>query len=148
MKRYLILISILVITLVLIVYSLIWYNVHKEYKDNISYIHDYVDEINKSEFENYIRENPDVFVYFCITGNNKCNLFEKDFVEILENTNYSDDLVYLNLKDQEIKKLYDKYRNGTIPYTYPLIVRFSNHKIKDYVYSIELVEDFFERNID
>jgi hypothetical protein len=148
MKNYLVLISVLLITIVLIGYSLIWYNVHKEYNNNISYIDDYIDEINKDEFENYIRENPDVFVYFCIKGNEKCNLFEKDLVEILKNSNYSDDLVYLNLKDQEVKNLYDKYRNGTIPYTYPLIVHFFGHKIDDYVDSIELVEEFFERNLD
>ena len=101
-QNYVILVVIYVIVIVLVLYLASIYNSCKSYQKEIPVLKDVVLEINPSEVEHYLTENPSPILYLCTASDDDCREFEETMKSPLEKNNY-EDLVYVNLEDIEDK---------------------------------------------
>ena len=101
-QNYVILVVIYVVVIVLVLYLASIYNSCKSYQKEIPVLKDVVLEINPSEVEHYLTENPSPILYLCTASDDDCREFEEIMKSPLEKNNY-EDLVYVNLEDIEDK---------------------------------------------
>ncbi|HIT37546.1 MAG TPA: hypothetical protein IAB59_03595 [Candidatus Onthousia faecipullorum] len=101
-QNYVILVVIYVVVIVLVLYLASIYNSCKSYQKEIPVLKDVVLEINPSEVEHYLTENPSPILYLCTASDDDCREFEEAMKSPLEKNNY-EDLVYVNLEDIEDK---------------------------------------------
>lgn len=101
-QNYVILVVIYVVVIVLVLYLASIYNSCKSYQKEIPVLKDVVLEINPSEVEHYLTENPSPILYLCTASDDDCREFEETMKSPLEKNNY-EDLVYVNLEDIEDK---------------------------------------------
>lgn len=141
-KNYVIYGIIVVVTLVTVFYMNEWYKAYKESILENSYISEYVTEINYSEFENYIQENPSTIIYISKTNSEASIKIEKDLYKIIKNNELSDEIVFLNLTGNEnvLSDIENKYFSATLSTDLarvPAIAIFDNKKIVDVLVSDE-----------
>ncbi len=141
-KNYVIYGIIVVVTLVAVFYMNEWYKAYKESILENSYISEYVTEINYSEFENYIQENPSAIIYISKTNSEASIKIEKDLYKIIKANELTDEIVFLNLTDNEnvLSDIENKYFStilSTDLNRVPAIVIFDNMKIVDVLVSDE-----------
>lgn len=138
-KKDFILIIILAITILLVDYSLKWYHVYKEHNLSTPVISQYISEVEGTEFENYIAENSNTFVYMGIVDNQKCRTFENRFKKILTKYDLRDEVVYLNAKGIDLNMFSNEYisnelrKENTLISETPAIVVYNNSKVVDFV---------------
>lgn len=125
-KKDFILLLIIGSVVLLLNYSLNWYEVYKEHKGANSIISKYLTEITKEDFDNYVEENPNTLVYYGDTDNNNISSVENTLKNIVVKNNLKDNIIYINLKG-ESKTLINK---DVYP---PIIVYYENKEIKDFI---------------
>ncbi len=131
-KKDLLLVAILSITILFCNYSIRWHFLYKEHSINNSIILKYLVEVSDEEFSNYIIENPNTFVYFGTTGDEKTIDFEKKFEIIINKYFLKDKAVYV--KDIDLNTFLVKYDvNLKKIAASPVIVYFEEGKIIDYI---------------
>lgn len=141
-KNYIIYGIIVIVTLIAILYMNEWYKAYKESILENSYISEYVTEINYSEFENYIQENPSAIIYISKTNSEASIRIEKELYKIIKANELIDEMVFLNLTDNEnvLSDIENKYFNMTLLTNLsrvPAIAIFDNMKIIDVLVSDE-----------
>lgn len=104
-QNYVILVVIYVVVIVLVLYLASLYNSYKSYQKEIPVLKDVVLEINPSEVEHYLTENPSPILYLCTASDNDCREFEETMKSPLDKNNY-EDLVYVNLESVDDKTAY------------------------------------------
>lgn len=98
-KNYGILIIIFAVSIIICIYALKWHAIYKEDKLNTTIITNYIHELKKAEFIDYLSENPVAAIYFGVTNDDNCRRFEKKFKNYIINNNLNDIIVYINLND-------------------------------------------------
>ncbi|MDD2469786.1 MAG: hypothetical protein PHI22_02495 [Bacilli bacterium] len=102
MKKYKNLITMLcvcVITIMICLYALKWYDVYKENKLKTAIIADYIHELKKDEMTNYLSENPLSIIYFGVTSDEDCRIFEKQLKKFVADENLMEVMVYINVNE-------------------------------------------------
>lgn len=98
-KNYIILGVALLLTIVLAMYALKWYDVYKEAMKNKAIISDYISEIKLPELKTYISDKHNAVVYFGITDDSKCRSFERRFKDTISKYQLTEEVVYLSVND-------------------------------------------------
>lgn len=98
-KKTGVLLLIVLINVIGCVYALKWHAVYKEDKLNTTIITDYIHELKKEEFSNYIDDNPYAVIYFGVTSDDNCRSFEREFKKYIINNNLRETIVYINVND-------------------------------------------------
>lgn len=141
LKNYVILSTIIVVTLLLLYYFCVWVDIYKESKINIPIMDKYMDVINYNELDNYLVENPNAIVYVSILDNEEIRKFEKEFKVQFKDKKVNNKLLYLNITSllpnksimNEMKNKY--YVNDLSIVDVPSILVFSLGNLKS-IYSI------------
>lgn len=98
-KNYSILILIIAISVISCIYALKWHAVYKDNMLNTAIVTDYLHELKKPEFMNYLSENPSAVIYFGVTNDDNCRRFENDFKKYVIDRNLSETIVYINVNE-------------------------------------------------
>ncbi len=99
-QNYIIVVVIYAAVIALVLYLASWYNTYKNYQNEIPVLQNVISEINPTEVEHYLTENPSPILYFCTASNNECREFEESIKSNLQSNNY-EELVYVNLESVE-----------------------------------------------
>lgn len=97
-RNYIIATIISIVTIMILVLSVSYYNKQKEYQNESNAIMGFLSEIKTEELENFIIDNRDAMIYISnsdISNNKVQNKVKK----IINKNDYSKEIVYLNLKD-------------------------------------------------
>ena len=86
------------VVIALVLYLASWYNTYVEYKEEIPVLQNIISEINPSEVDHYLMENPSPILYVCSASNNDCREFEESIKDSLKEKAYQD-LTYVNLEN-------------------------------------------------
>jgi len=117
-KNYLILALLFVASIISCIYALKWHSVYLEDKLNTTIITDYIHELKKEEFINYISDNPYAIIYIGVTSDDNCRRFEKQFKNYIINNNLRESIVYMNVNElignDLSTKLDNIYNNKTL----------------------------------
>jgi hypothetical protein len=143
-KNYFILGIVLLTTVIIIGYTLKWYDVYKEEMRNTAVISDTISELKTDEeFYTYISEKNDAVIYFEITDNPNCRSFEKKFKNVIYQYQLKDEIVYIsvnNLRGSNFASNLDaKYNNDNLRKqnkyfnVVPAVAIFSNNKLINFV---------------
>lgn len=98
-KNYGILVLIIAISIIGCIYALKWHAVYKDNVLNTAIVTDYLHELKKPEFINYLSENPSAVIYFGVTSDENCRKFEKAFKKYVIDHNLSETIVYINVNE-------------------------------------------------
>ncbi len=136
MKNYVILGVIFIAVNLIVIYLINWYNVYKDYQNDIPVIRGTLSEITSLELDSYVIDNPTVVIYMCTATNETCREYEKDLKKLVEKEQLANKMIYLNLSDENqdefINKFNDTYKNEIeLTNSYPAIAIFENGKIKE-----------------
>ena len=103
-KNYIILIVLFILSFAFTLYLCKWYNVYKEYKNEIPVIRGVLSEISYDELDHYIIDNSNIMLYICTSNSDNCRGFEKKLKKYVNLKELSDKIVYLNITnvDQEV----------------------------------------------
>lgn len=134
-RNYIITLLLFVVCCGLILYMRALYQVNQEEQKKIPVIDGFISEIYSEDLEHYILDNPNTVVYMCISNDEDCRTFEREFKKLLKKDEYNDRLVYLNLMDVDedsfIESFNNKYINKTkLTKKYPAFVLFEDGKVK------------------
>lgn len=102
--NYIILAIILVVVLFACIYILRLYKIHKENDLSIAILSEYLGEIKIDELNDYLIDNPYVFIYTCFSDDENCRKVELDFKNTIVDYSLREHILYLNLKS-----IKDKY---------------------------------------
>lgn len=133
-KNYIILTIIYIIVIVIVLYLASWYNTYVEYKQEIPVLQNVISEINPSEVEHYLMENPSPILYLCSASNEECREFEESIKVSLEDNAYQD-LTYVNLENVDdersyLTKLLDDYDGSSFSITrIPCLIKFTEGRV-------------------
>ena len=130
-QNYVVLIVIYIVVIVVVLYLASLYNNYKNYKQEIPVLKDVIVEINPSEVEHYLTENPSSILYLCTASDSDCRDFEETIKSPLEKNNY-ESLVYINLEDVEDKETYIKRLLEGTDFTIsriPCLIKFTDGKV-------------------
>lgn len=97
--NYIILAVVLLVTVFACIYVIRLYKIHKENDLNIAILGEYLNEIKINELNDYLVENPYVFIYSCFSDSEKCRQLELEFKEVIVANDLREHLLYLNLKE-------------------------------------------------
>lgn len=143
-KKYFILVLIFLIVMLLVFYSFKWYKTTRYYNDSI--ISDVLPEIKKNEIENYLQENPNIFIYLTSIKNQN-RKFEKQLKTYINQNNLSKNIVFINVDNINLKELKD-YNIDIIPN----LILINNSKLEKILYiegeklDINDFKEFIESN--
>ena len=153
-KNYIYLFSVLLGSILLLIYLYTWHEAYNENKLNTSIMDKYLTVINYNELDNYIIENKDAVIYVSILGNEDIHNFEKKFKNLVGEHNLKNAILYLNISDENISAATNKlnieeefpylvvYTNGVITDTYSINENnYSNDKIEKYLNRIGVIEN-------
>lgn len=132
-KKDVVLIIILLLTIVCVVYAIKWYKVYKEFNYSNAIISSYLPELTYEEYETYMQEVSSGFIYFCVSSNIECRNFEKNFKKVVSKYGLNSQIVYLDVENISKYDYFDKHSNINVEIDIPSIVYFENHKIIDYI---------------
>lgn len=154
-KNYIILTFVLAVTIISCSYALKWHAVYKENKLSTTIITDYIHELKKEEFINYVSDNPYSIIYFGVTSDDNCRRFEKSFKNFIVDRNLRETIVYMNVNelvgDSFGAKLDDLYntenlRNETKYFgEVPAIAVYDHTTLIDFVSSSNLTVEKVEK---
>lgn len=132
--NYLILISVVLITVFIAFLLRNWYISSRDYELNIPIIREtLISEINTDEVYNYVRENENTILYLGVVSNEGCRSFEKEFNKIISDRELGDAITYLNITKVNNKKKFIKEFNkfyDTNLLGYPSIIIFEEGEVK------------------
>lgn len=134
-RNYVITVLIFIVCCGFILYLCELYKVNEAEKMKIPVIQGYLSEIYSEDLEHYILDNPNTVIYMCVANDENCRTFERDFKKLLKTSEYSDQVIYLNLTDVDqesfLNDFNDKYINKTkLNDKYPAFVLFEDGKVK------------------
>lgn len=134
-RNYIITILLFIACFGLVLYLRELYRFNEAEQKKIPVIQGYISEIYSGDLEHYIMDNPDGVVYMCIANDDNCRVFEREFKKLLKKSEYSDDLVYLNLMDVDQDAFLEEFNNKYIykiklSKEYPAFVLFEDGKVK------------------
>lgn len=114
-----------------------WYRSYKDYQLTIPVISGKLQEINYNDFDNYIMEHDEFLLYIGVADDDNCRIIEKDLINVLQNRNLKNEVVYLNMTDVKNKndylnKFVIKYMADVKNLSYPSFVIMYNNKIIDF----------------
>lgn len=98
-KNYIIASAYVIVSIIVIIYMLKWYNVYQEDSLKKAIISDYLTEISYEELPSYLSENNYVVIYTGITDDIACRTYENTFKNIIDNYDLGDDIIYLNITE-------------------------------------------------
>lgn len=159
MKNYIILLAITIVTILLVVYLVNLYQTKKDYENNVNHRMIFLKEIKVEDFDNYITENPEGFIYLSNSSKEELKDIENKLKEELPKKEYIDQIVYLNLKNapdnfiDTIKKYYSATMKLNENDIIPNIIIMENgqitHKLNiNNKTNIKEIFKFLERNYD
>ncbi|MBR3161181.1 MAG: hypothetical protein IKF19_00420 [Bacilli bacterium] len=131
-KNYIYLVTVLLGTVLILVYMYKWYDTYRESKLNTSIMNNYLTVINYNELSNYITENKNAVIYVSILGDEKINRFENSFKNTITRNNLRNSMLYLDVTNENIVEVKNNLRIDT---EFPCIVVYTNGEISD-TYSI------------
>lgn len=99
LKNYILLFVILLITIGIMLYLVKIYNSKKEYENTTNVRMNFLKEITADDFENYIKENPEIILYISNSDNKSFEELEKSLKKNLVKKEYVSDMIYLNAKN-------------------------------------------------
>ncbi|MDD2625660.1 MAG: hypothetical protein PHR55_02770 [Bacilli bacterium] len=132
-KKDLLLLLILSVTIFFCNYFLSWHSVYKEYNLNVSILSDYLVEVSNNEFDSYITENPNSFVYLGVVDDLETRNFEKEFKATINRYFLNDKVIYINIKDIDINELLKPYNDIKQIEKTPVIIYFEEGKVLDFI---------------
>lgn len=155
-KNYVLLAVVLIISIILVIYFYMWYNVYEENKLNSPIMDKYIQVVNYNELNNYLVENKDSVIYSSVLDNQEIRNFEIKFKSFISDNSLRGSILYLDLtselKDKEINNsLKETYKVGSNNITNtPSIMIFKDGKlvslynIKDNNYDINKLKNYLE----
>ena len=152
-KNYLYAIIISLLTVIALLYFVRWYNLRNKEMAPTSIIADTIMEVNFSEIDNYLLENPYIMLYINDSTNLENEEFEKEFIKYIKKYEFSNKIIYIDiakLSDNDKKELTEKWLINKEIFT-PNILLIENGVTKDQLYysqtsiNIEDVKNFLAR---
>lgn len=152
-KNYLYAIIISLLTVIALLYFVRWYNLRNKEMTPTSIIADTIMEVNFSEIDNYLLENPYIMLYINDSTNLENEEFEKEFIKYIKKYEFSNKIIYIDiakLSDNDKKELTEKWLINKEIFT-PNILLIENGVTKDQLYysqtsiNIEDVKNFLAR---
>ncbi|MGM9879324.1 MAG: DUF6568 family protein [Bacilli bacterium] len=158
-KNYIILGTIIIITLLVSMYLFSWYRQYADNRISKPIITETLREVEYNNLNTVLKERDVLIMYMCTTDEDICRSFEKKFASFVKDNNLTEEIVYLNLgysSDESglLDKVYSKYKSDDLVkkvYSYPTLLIFNQGKIVDVLsssgknkISINQVEDFLE----
>lgn len=142
-KNYLLLLVIYILTILLSIFLSRKYSENLNVAGSKTVMYNFLSQINASEIDNYILENPNAIIYVASTTDESLNNFEEEFKMFLTKNDLVNYIVQVD--DTEIKnsRLLMNIKN------YPNIIKFNDGKIFDVLYEtkkdikISDIEEFF-----
>ena len=98
-RNYIVMIFVFAVSIIGCAYALKWHAVYKENQLNTTIITDYIHELKKEEFINYVSENPYAVIYFGVTSDYNCRRFEGEFKNFIIKNNLQETIVYMNVNE-------------------------------------------------
>lgn len=101
-----------------------WYENYKKYNLSIPVISGKINEISFNDFDNYLSEHENFYLYICTSSNKNCRSIEKNIVNLLEKKEIINDTIYINADKYNKKEVFSKFdrENGD----YPLFIIYKN----------------------
>lgn len=133
-QNYILLTVIYIGVVVLVLYLASWYNTYRNYQNKIPVLKNIVFEINPTELDHYLTENPFSTLYLCAASDSDCREFEESIKSSIKENGYQD-LVYVNLEDVEdrvtyVKEILKKYQGNDFNVDrVPCLIKFTDLKI-------------------
>ena len=136
-KNYVILSVIFIVTLGLLFYFINIYNLKEEYLSSTNVRLAFLKEINESDLDNYVSENPEFILYISNSDDDKYKNLENKLKKYRKE-DYMENVIYLNskeLKNNFVDKL-NKYTSDKMD-NIPNLLVFSEGKIIKIMYFTE-----------
>lgn len=152
-KNYVYVILITIATCLALLYLVNWYNLRNGEITTTSVISEAVTEVNFSEIDNYLLENPYIMLYITDFENLENQNFEKEFANYIKKYELNSKIIYIDiakLTNDDLQKLNDKWLINSDVFA-PNILLIENGATKDQLYytnkkiNIEDVKDFLAR---
>ena len=134
-NNYIILAVIFITCICLVLYLCRWYKVYDEYQRETPVIRGSLQEIISDDLEHYVLDNPSALIYICTSNDDACRDFEKDLKKFLNQGDYSNYIVYLNVTNLDQEEFVNDF-NNKYPYktdltvNYPAFVLFEDGKVR------------------
>ncbi len=134
-KNYILLFVIFALGIGVTLYICSCYKVYDDYQKQTPIIRGTLSEITNEEITHYILENPSTVIYMCTSSDDVCRQYEKGLKKLVNNTNLSEYIVYLNLSEIDQEAFVNQF-NSDYPYkvklttSYPAFVIFEDGQIK------------------
>lgn len=97
-KNYIIALIITIVTLLLTLFLTNYFLDKREYENETNMVMNFVSEVKSEEFDNFIVENQDIMIYISNSDIADKEL-QKKVKKIITKGEFSDDMVYLNMKN-------------------------------------------------
>ncbi|MDD3048857.1 MAG: thioredoxin family protein [Bacilli bacterium] len=150
-KNYIILAVISLVTIIILLYALKWYEVYKEAYKNVAIINGSISEIKTTEFKIFINDKRNIVIYFGIPYNEDCRTFERGFKNLLSKYQLSEEIVYINIDslqgDDFETRFNNEYNNdvlkakGKLLEKVPTLAVFEDGKMVDFIGGNKLTKD-------
>lgn len=153
-KNYFILGVVILVTLCLVYYFYLWFNVYNESKLNMPILNKYMEVINYNEMGDYVIENPNTIVYVSVLEDIDIREFEKKIKNSYKKDKIVNEVLYMDLtkdikKKSVIKEINRMYSIDSLSMVdVPCVVVFEDgivssiYSVKDNDYSIDKFESF------
>ncbi len=156
-RNYVLLGIILLCSFFVMYYFTLWYHEYSDDKLNRPILNESLFEIKYNELNSYVLENSQAVIYVSLVGDKDTRDFEVLFLNLIDNYNLIDKIVYFNLSDvvndeNIVDYLKDSYSVNGINFVNntPCLLIFKDTKlvdiylIKDNNYSINRVENYLK----
>lgn len=137
LKNYILLASILIISIILVIYFYMWYGAYEDNKLNTPIMDKYLNIINYNELGDYLVENKDAIIYVSILENEDIRVFEKQFKNVINYNSLNNTILYLDLTSES--KDISLFNDIKIRYGFkniPCVIIFKNGIVYD-IYDIK-----------
>ena len=123
-----------------------WYNVYKEYKNQIPVIRGVLSEISYDELDHYIVDNSNIMLYICTSNSDNCRSFEKKLKKYVNRHELNNKIVYLNLTNVDQISFLDEFNSkynlkNKLTSNYPAFILFRDGKC------VSLLQDNSKRTL-
>lgn len=136
-KNYFILFIVIVLSLMIALYFRKWYKAYEDGYLSKSIMGNYLFEINYKELDDYLVENQSAIIYVSKVGNEKIRNFEKKFINAINQNDFKNKILYLDLSNYK-GDTNNKYTiNDKDITSVPNISVFKNGKLDD-IYVIDV----------
>ena len=157
-RNYGLLLLLFIASMGLVLYLCQLYKVHEKEEKKTPIINGMLNEIYPEDLDHYILDNPSIFIYMCTADGDKCRSFEKNFVKLIKNEKYKNQITYLNLTNVDLDKFITdfnkKYKyKSELTSNYPAFVLYEDGEVKsilqgkeDKDITVEKVKQFIDLN--